>query len=84
MDTALFIARRTLHPAPGERPGVMERIAVVSVALSVAVMIVALAVVLGFKREVGERLSGLSGHVLLTDVRGADAVSYTHLRAHET
>ncbi len=73
MDTALFIARRTLHPAPGERPGVMERIAVVSVALSVAVMIVALAVVLGFKREVGERLSGLSGHVLLTDVRGADA-----------
>lgn len=51
----------------------MERIAVVSVALSLAVMIVALAVVMGFKYEVAHRLSGLSSHVLLTDVRGADA-----------
>lgn len=73
MDIALFIARRTARPTPGEKPGVMERIAVVSVALSLAVMIVALAVVMGFKYEVAHRLSGLSSHVLLTDVRGADA-----------
>lgn len=74
MDIALFIARRTAHPGPGEKPGVMERIAVVAVALSLAVMIVALAVVAGFKYEVGHRLSGLSAHVVLTDVRGVDAV----------
>ncbi len=74
VDIALFIARRTAHPTPGEKPGVMERIAVVAVALSLAVMIVALAVVAGFKHEVGHRLSGLSSHVVLTDIRGVDAI----------
>ncbi|MFQ8713129.1 MAG: hypothetical protein ACLR93_05285 [Alistipes onderdonkii] len=33
---------------PDNKPGVMERIAVISVALSVAVMILAMAVIMGF------------------------------------
>ena len=49
MNLPLLIARRMARPAPDNRPGVMERIAVVSVALSIAVMILAVAVVLGFK-----------------------------------
>ncbi len=52
MNLPLFLARRMARPSPENRPGVMERIAVVSVALGIAVMILALAVILGFKREV--------------------------------
>lgn len=48
----------------------MERIAVVAVALSVAVMIVSVAVVLGFKSQIAERMSGLSAHVTVMAMGG--------------
>lgn len=69
MNLPFLIARRLASPSPGNRPGVMERIAVVAVALSVAVMIVALAVILGFKYEVTRKMTGLAAHAELTDVR---------------
>ncbi len=69
MDLALFIARRTARSDSGEKPGIMERIAVISVALSIAVMLLAIAVMSGFKREIGRKMSALSGNALLTDVR---------------
>ena len=75
VDLAFFIARRTARSAPGNRPGVMERIAVGAVAVSVAVMVVTLAVVMGFKREVAYRLSGLSAHAVVTDVRSVGTVA---------
>lgn len=74
MDLSFFIARRTARSGPGNRPGVMERIAVVSVALSMAVMILALAVMMGFKREVTRKMTGFAAHVTLTDVRGVHAL----------
>ena len=49
MNLAFFIARRMAKPSPENKPGVMERIAVVSVAVGVAVMILAMAVIMGFK-----------------------------------
>ena len=70
MNLSFFIARRMARPSPENRPGVMERIAVVSVALGVAVMILALSVILGFKREVAAKMTGFAGHVAATDVRG--------------
>ena len=74
MNLAFFIARRMARPTPGNRPGVMERIAVGSVALGVAVMILSLAVVIGFKREVARKMEGLMAHVSVTDIRGVDAL----------
>ena len=74
MNLAFFIARRRARPTPGNRPGVMERIAVGSVALGVAVMILSLAVVVGFKREVARKMEGLVAHVSVTDIRGVDAL----------
>lgn len=52
------------------RPSVMERIAVISVAISMAVMLLSLAVVFGFKREIAANMSGIAAHVVVTDVRG--------------
>lgn len=74
MNLEFFIARRTAQPAPGNKPGVMERIAVVSVALSVGVMILALAVMMGFKREVTRKMTAFAAHAVLTDVRGVNAL----------
>lgn len=74
MNLPLFIARRMARPSPENRPGVMERIAVISVALGIAVMILAVAVILGFKREVAERMAGFAAHVAVTDVRGVGSL----------
>ena len=70
LNLEFFIARRTARTSPENRPGVMSRIAVVSVAVSVAVMLVALAVILGFKREVTARMGGFSAPVEVIDGAG--------------
>ena len=74
LNLEFFIARRTARTSPENRPGVMSRIAVVSVAVSVAVMLVALAVILGFKREVTARMVGFSAPVEVIDGAGIYAV----------
>ncbi len=83
MNLEFFIARRTARTSDGRRRGVMVRIAVLSVALSVAAMILALAVVMGFKREIARRMTGFTAHAEITDVRGADAVSSVPVRRTE-
>ena len=74
VNLAFFIARRMAQPAPGNKPGVMERIAVASVALGMAVMILAMAVIMGFKREVARKMTGFAAHVAVTDIRGVNAL----------
>ena len=51
----------------------MVRIAEISVALGVAVMIVTLAVIMGFKREVTRKIVGFGAHVAVTDVGSVHA-----------
>lgn len=80
MNIAFFIARRTAHAGPGNKPGVMERIAVVSVGVSLAVMIVAMAVIMGFKREIAYKIAGFSAHAVVTDVRGMNRLDVEPVR----
>ena len=68
------------QPAPGNKPGVMERIAVVSVALGMAVMILAMAVIMSFKREVARKMTGFAAHVAVTDIRGVNALDAQPVR----
>ena len=63
VNLSFFIARRMAQPAPGNKPGVMERIAVVSVALGMAVMILAMAVIMGFGISENCRLPMENGSV---------------------
>ena len=46
----------------------MVRIATVTVAVGMAVMIVALAVIVGFKREISDKLVGFGGHVRIVNL----------------
>lgn len=83
LNLEFFIARRMARPASGNRPGVMSRIAVVSVAVSVAVMLVALAVVFGFKREITARMVGFMAPVEVLDGAGIYASESQPIKATE-
>lgn len=63
VNTSYFLARRLQTGAGGRRNSVMVRIATLSVVIGLAVMIVALAVIFGFKREISEKLTGVMSHV---------------------
>lgn len=83
MNLAFFIARRTAQSRHGNSPGVAERIAVMSVALSMAVMILTLAVMMGFKREVTRKMAGFAAHATLSDIRSVDAPDTEPVRRTE-
>ena len=90
ISAELFIARRTARSAAdgtGGRTSLMERIAVTAVALSVAVVTVALAVTSGFKSEISQRLSGLGAHITVTalgsDIASPAAVTRNELAERE-
>lgn len=69
MNLELFIARRIHFSKEGNRqvtpPAV--RIAIVGVALGLAVMILSVAIVIGFKKEVRNKVIGFGSHIQITN-----------------
>lgn len=62
----LFIARRIASSKGGESKGVMVRIAIATTAISMAVMIVSLAIMMGYKKEISAKMTGFSGQLRLS------------------
>jgi lipoprotein-releasing system permease protein len=62
----LFIARRIASARGSESKGVMVRIAIATTAISMAVMIIAIAVIMGFRREISAKVVGFSGELRIT------------------
>lgn len=83
MNLALFIARRTAQPSEENRPGVMVRIATLAVALSLAVMLLAMSVIMGFKHEVSRKIVGFAADVELTDIRSTGSFESHPIRYSE-
>ena len=75
LNLEYFLARRMASASSGRRNNVMVRVATLSVAIGVAVMIVSLAVIFGFKREITAKLSGFGAHVQIASLDG-NASSY--------
>ena len=65
-----FLARRMAVPVHGHKKNVMVRIATLSVVVGMAVMIVALGVIFGFKRQITSKLTGFGAHVQLVHLDG--------------
>jgi len=63
VNTSWFIARRIALGEDGRRGGATLRVATASVAVGLAVMIVAFGVILGFKAEITDKLTGAMSHV---------------------
>ncbi len=58
----------------------MVHVAVLAVSLSIAVMIITLAVIMGFKREVIRKTEGLVAHITLADLRSFNAAEAQPVR----
>jgi len=75
VKTELFIAKRLLfNKDKGKKtssPAV--RIAIVSMALGLAVMILAVCIVIGFKQEVANKIIGFGSHIQITNVRAVSS-----------
>lgn len=65
MGYPLFIAKRLSLSAAGRKSSPAVKVAVAAVALSVAVMLAAIAIVLGFKREIRDKVIGFNSHISL-------------------
>ena len=69
MSLSLFLARRLYHDSDVgkqvSRPAVL--IATIGVAIGLAVMIIAVSVIIGFKSEVRDKIVGFGAHIQLTN-----------------
>lgn len=63
MNFSLFIARRLSLSSDGHRSSPAIKVSVAAVALSVAVMLASIAIVIGFKREIREKVVGFNSHM---------------------
>lgn len=75
------IARRMASTSEGGGRSVMERIAVFSVALSMTVMLLSMAVIMGFKEEITQRMGAVASHVVVSDVRSLQAMDHASVQA---
>ncbi len=66
VNLPFFLARRYLLRQKGTFSSFIIRLAMISTALSVAVMLLAVAFITGFKYEIREKLFSFWGHVLIT------------------
>lgn len=62
-----FIARKVVRQGEHSFARLIIRIAVIAVALSTAVMICAVALIAGFKKEISGKIFGFWGHIHITD-----------------
>ncbi len=60
-----FIARRLTLASEGMKSSPAVKVAITAVALSVAVMLASIAIVLGFKKEIREKAVGFNSHITL-------------------
>lgn len=70
MNTELFIVRKILFQKQGDGPSQSKpivNIAVWAIALGVAVMIISVAVLTGFQKQITDKVIGFGGHIQITD-----------------
>ena len=70
LNLEYFLARRIATQTGGRKNNVMVRIATLSVTIGIAVMIISLSVIFGFKREIAAKLSGFGSHVQIVNLDG--------------
>ncbi len=67
MNLEYFIARKVARSGQKSFSRLIIRIAIVAIALSVTVMIVATSLIRGFKSEISSKIFGFWGHIHITD-----------------
>lgn len=75
MNIEFDIARRLSDRRGGAKAGIMERVATIATAVGLAVIIVTLSVVIGFKQNLGALISGVSSDIVVTAPQSRGVVS---------
>ncbi|MFR9670656.1 MAG: FtsX-like permease family protein [Rikenellaceae bacterium] len=68
MSVEYFISKRSASSKNGGKASIMVRVATISVALSVGIMIITLAIVFGFRREITHSLTGFTSDAILSNI----------------
>ncbi|MEQ9466420.1 MAG: ABC transporter permease [Ekhidna sp.] len=66
MNLPFFISRRISGKSAGSFSSIINRIAVVSIGLGLAVLILAFMVLYGFKKEIKDKIYSFSGHLIIS------------------
>lgn len=66
MNYALYLGRKVALGSGGRKASPGVKVATAAIALSVAVMIASIAIVLGFKREITDKVLGFTSHIVMT------------------
>lgn len=72
MNYALYLGRRLALGSQGRKSSPGVKVATAAIALSVAVMVASIAIVLGFKREITEKVLGFTSHIVMTVSSGEE------------
>lgn len=83
MKTESFIAHRLSNPKEAKRSlsRPFVKIATFAVAISVAVMIITIAIVIGFKSEISEKTIGFGSHIQITNLDRNTSFETTPIRS---
>lgn len=70
MNFELFIVRKILRKRPGKKSGAnaLVNVSVIAIALSMAVMILSVAILTGFKKEIKDKLTGFGSHIQISSL----------------
>ena len=83
MNTERFIAQRLIKGGPGSFSAPVIRIAIISVALGLAVMIVSIAIVTGFQRQIREKITGFGSHIQVAKFDSNNSFEYTPINRNQ-
>ncbi|SEG15973.1 ABC transporter permease [Parabacteroides chinchillae] len=86
MSLELFIARRIHFSKEGDRKVISPavRIAIIGIALGLAVMILSVAIVIGFKKEVRNKVIGFGSHIQITNFDSNSSYESTPIAISDT
>jgi lipoprotein-releasing system permease protein len=80
----LFIARKIIKGGKGSFSGPVVRISVISVALGLAVMIVAVAIVTGFQQQIREKITGFGAHIQIARFDSNNSFEYSPISREQS
>jgi len=69
VNISYYIARRISKSSTTGNSGTIIKIAILSISLSMAIMLLSTAVLLGFREGISEKVFGFWGHIHITDTR---------------
>ena len=66
MNLPFFISKRISKEVSGSFSGIINRVAVISIGLGLAVLIISFMVLFGFKKEIKDKIYSFSGHLIVS------------------